>query len=249
MSGQGTWQFMSAALLWDVNKGHTISNDLESLLHVLMWMTLHYVLHNMHPAALDDHLQHVFNEYSHQTSTGGLTKGALLDTGSYIPSSLELKWDSPILKLLCALSVPYLYVYTTKHMFMEDFEIKLQASSKLDADLHNKHIELTKSLKWFERTIDAVLNGNNTPWPASGNSHFYWMSENSCYSDTVLLIWSDQSDILWLFICWLQQLRGWNTNDPDQLECLIIATIASLIVCWSWTSDSAFLMNPIPGFL
>ncbi|KIM54588.1 hypothetical protein SCLCIDRAFT_69943, partial [Scleroderma citrinum Foug A] len=39
----GTWQFMSAALLRDVNKQHTISNDLESLLHVLMWMTLHYV--------------------------------------------------------------------------------------------------------------------------------------------------------------------------------------------------------------
>ena len=164
---------MSAALLRDVNKQHTISDDLESSLHVLTWTMLCYVPHNMHPAALDDHLQRVFDEYSHRTSTGGLTKGALLGTGGYIPSSLELKQDSPILKLLCVLSVPYLYVYTTKRMFVEDFEIKLQASSKLDADLHNKHIELTKSLKWFERTIDAVLNGNNTPWPASGNSHSY----------------------------------------------------------------------------
>ena len=124
----------------------------------------------MHPAALDDHLQHVFNEYSHRTSTGGLTKGALLGTGSYIPSSLELKRDSPILKLLCALSVPYTYVYATKHMFAEDFEIERQASSKLDADLHDKHVELTKSLKWFERTIAAALNGNNTPWPSDDRS-------------------------------------------------------------------------------
>ena len=161
---------MSAALLQDVNKQHTISDDLESSLHVLTWMTLCYVLHNMHPAALDDHLQRVFDEYSHRTSTGGLTKGALLGTGGYIPSSLELKQDSPILKLLRALSIPYTYVYATKCMFTEDFEIERQASSKLNADLHDKHIELTKSPKWFERTIDAVLNGNNTPWPLDDGS-------------------------------------------------------------------------------
>ena len=78
--------------------------------------------------------------------------------------------DSPILKLLCALSIPYTYVYATKRMFAEDFEIERQASSKLDADLHDKHIELTKSPKWFERTIDAVLNGNDTPWPSDDGS-------------------------------------------------------------------------------
>ncbi|KAL4062380.1 hypothetical protein V8B97DRAFT_1857802, partial [Scleroderma yunnanense] len=47
-----TWQFMSAALLRDVNKQHTIADDLESLLHVLTWTTLCYVPHKMNAVAL-----------------------------------------------------------------------------------------------------------------------------------------------------------------------------------------------------
>ncbi|KAF8131843.1 hypothetical protein EV363DRAFT_1583527 [Boletus edulis] len=39
----GTWQFMSANLLQQPGKFHTVTDDLESFLHVLGWMTLRYV--------------------------------------------------------------------------------------------------------------------------------------------------------------------------------------------------------------
>ncbi|KAF8554515.1 hypothetical protein OG21DRAFT_1394048, partial [Imleria badia] len=39
----GTWQFMSANLLQHPGKMHTLTDDLESFLHVLGWMMLRYV--------------------------------------------------------------------------------------------------------------------------------------------------------------------------------------------------------------
>ncbi|KIM56065.1 hypothetical protein SCLCIDRAFT_71292, partial [Scleroderma citrinum Foug A] len=53
----GTWQFMSAALLRDVDKEHTIGDDLESSLHVLTWTMLRYVPHNIEPLTLRTDVQ------------------------------------------------------------------------------------------------------------------------------------------------------------------------------------------------
>ncbi|KAF8837078.1 hypothetical protein BDN67DRAFT_973428, partial [Paxillus ammoniavirescens] len=39
----GTWQLMSAALLRDVDKLHTIAGDLESFLHVLGRITIRFL--------------------------------------------------------------------------------------------------------------------------------------------------------------------------------------------------------------
>ncbi|KAL4080469.1 hypothetical protein J3A83DRAFT_4152873, partial [Scleroderma citrinum] len=115
----GTWQFMSAALLREVNKQHTIADDLESSLHVLTWTMLRYVPHKMNAVALDSHLRMVFDEYTPSTATGGKYKGDSFSAGTYIPTGLELKQDSPLLKLLRALSVPYRYVYGEPHNVAE----------------------------------------------------------------------------------------------------------------------------------
>ncbi|KAF8421911.1 hypothetical protein L210DRAFT_384715 [Boletus edulis BED1] len=40
---RGTWQFMSANPLEQPGKFHTVTDDPESFLHVLGWMTLRYV--------------------------------------------------------------------------------------------------------------------------------------------------------------------------------------------------------------
>ncbi|KAL4063371.1 hypothetical protein V8B97DRAFT_2011736 [Scleroderma yunnanense] len=166
----GTWQFMSAALLRDVNKQHTIADDLESSLHVLTWTTLRYVPHKMNAVALDSHLRIVFDEYTPSTTSGGRYKGDSLGAGTYIPAGLELKQDSPLLKLLRALSVPYTYVYAVQRMFADDFEIERQAALKSDADIHDKHVALAMSPEWFEKTMAAALDDRNTPWPEDDGS-------------------------------------------------------------------------------
>ncbi|KAI0643940.1 hypothetical protein C8Q79DRAFT_914438 [Trametes meyenii] len=45
-SRSGTWQFMSAILLWFPHKNHQLSDDLESFMHVLTWCTMMYLPHN-----------------------------------------------------------------------------------------------------------------------------------------------------------------------------------------------------------
>ena len=42
---QGTWQFMSTRLLTNRRARHTITDDLESLFFVTMWMALHWIKH------------------------------------------------------------------------------------------------------------------------------------------------------------------------------------------------------------
>ncbi|KAL4062383.1 hypothetical protein V8B97DRAFT_1877936 [Scleroderma yunnanense] len=160
----GTWQFMSAALLRDVNKQHTIADDLESSLHVLTWTTLRYVPHKMNAVALDSHLRMVFDEYTPSTATGGKYKGDSFGAGTYIPAGLKLKRDSPLLELLDMLTVPYTYVYGKQRMFAEDFEVERQASA-----VHNKYVALAMSPEWFEKTMDAALN-ENIPWPEDDGS-------------------------------------------------------------------------------
>ncbi|KAL4075126.1 hypothetical protein V8B97DRAFT_1915767 [Scleroderma yunnanense] len=164
----GTWQFMSAALLRDGNKQHTIADDLESSLHVLTWTTLCHVPHTLPPAALKYHLDRIFDEYSPCTKTGGSSKGDSLGAGTYIPAGLELKQDSPLLKLLRALSVPYRYVYGEPHKVAE--HLAYLYNRQADVNLHNEHIALVNSPEWFEKTMDAALNNKNIPWPEDDGS-------------------------------------------------------------------------------
>ena len=44
---QGTWQFMSAALVQDKNAPHTFVDDLESFLYVILWVSLMYSAHSI----------------------------------------------------------------------------------------------------------------------------------------------------------------------------------------------------------
>ncbi|KAI0672107.1 hypothetical protein C8Q78DRAFT_1077680 [Trametes maxima] len=54
LTRSGTWQFISGALLNYPNKPHLLSDDLESVYHVLNWCALKYLPHNLthRPAAL-----------------------------------------------------------------------------------------------------------------------------------------------------------------------------------------------------
>ncbi|OSD02556.1 hypothetical protein PYCCODRAFT_1410468 [Trametes coccinea BRFM310] len=42
-SRSGTWQFMSAAIQWWPQKPHSLSDDLESVMHILNWLVLKYM--------------------------------------------------------------------------------------------------------------------------------------------------------------------------------------------------------------
>ncbi|KAL4065668.1 hypothetical protein V8B97DRAFT_2010329 [Scleroderma yunnanense] len=165
----GTWQFMSAALLRDVGKEHTIADDLESSLHVLTWTMLRYVPHSIQPLFIQKHLQTVFDEYCRYTGTGGGTKGRALAANDYIPPRLELKQESPLLELLRTLVFPYTSVYGQPQMAALEFGEEDQAGPQQSVpDFYQANIELTKSPKWLLRNIDAALKANY--WPGDDRS-------------------------------------------------------------------------------
>src|SRR5215469_3903147 len=71
---QGTWQFISAALLSNKNQIHGLLDDQESALHLLTWIALRYTNHNLEPDNLKP-LMEMFDEAF--TSTQGVSGGRL----------------------------------------------------------------------------------------------------------------------------------------------------------------------------
>ena len=157
---------MSAALLQDANKQHTIADSLESALHVLTWTALRYIPHTMASAFLNLHLRMVYDEYCTLTGTGGRLKGLSLAARQYVPRALQLEQPSPLLDLLETMSDPFVAVYgvepdeSTKYTQMEDQKDLLET-------FYKRRLERSKSPGWFQKTIEAALNDT---WPMDDGS-------------------------------------------------------------------------------
>jgi hypothetical protein len=77
LAPQGTWQFISAALLRKPHRIQIIEDDRESAIHVLTWLALRYTKHD-DLANLNAHLE-IYDEVdppqSEGIATGGRAKG------------------------------------------------------------------------------------------------------------------------------------------------------------------------------
>ncbi|KIM77967.1 hypothetical protein PILCRDRAFT_76129, partial [Piloderma croceum F 1598] len=69
----GTWQFMSAALVWNKSAPHTFVDDLESFFYVIFWLSLMYSPNSMSPADLTSFMQTVLDPQQYK-GTGGSGK-------------------------------------------------------------------------------------------------------------------------------------------------------------------------------
>ncbi|KAA1475200.1 hypothetical protein DENSPDRAFT_825600 [Dentipellis sp. KUC8613] len=97
----GTWQFMSASRLLDVNARHGAVDDIESVFWVLLWLALKYSHHPLIPHKLKNRLHKLFDCSEWQDEgyyTGGDHKESLLKSetlGQYLkfkfqPDALQL---------------------------------------------------------------------------------------------------------------------------------------------------------------
>lgn len=71
---QGTWQFMSAALLQNPTKPHEVQDDMESFIHVVTYHGLRYMDHNQ-PDEVGQMMEALFDEY-HIGSKGRYVGGS-----------------------------------------------------------------------------------------------------------------------------------------------------------------------------
>ncbi|KAH9889875.1 hypothetical protein C8Q73DRAFT_838269 [Cubamyces lactineus] len=61
----GTWKFMSMKILENPERGHTLQDDMESLLYVILYCSLLYLPHNIHdPADLHTFIYEFFDYFS-----------------------------------------------------------------------------------------------------------------------------------------------------------------------------------------
>ncbi|KAK0222893.1 hypothetical protein EDD85DRAFT_860133 [Armillaria nabsnona] len=92
ISRTGTWQFVSAHLLDNPNAEHSIVDDRESALYVLVWVALRNLRHSLPPELLKDTLS-IFDKYVAlplQRDVGGKHKRNALIAGTF-SSDIDLK--------------------------------------------------------------------------------------------------------------------------------------------------------------
>ncbi|KAI9461379.1 hypothetical protein HD554DRAFT_2223615 [Boletus coccyginus] len=171
----GTWQFMSANLLWHPGKVHMLTDDLESFLHVLGWMTLRYVpashtylaFHRgIDMAMFDEHYQQQGN-----SEQGGHQKSQALRAGNYPSSTFQPRQETPLVGLLQELREPFKSLYG-KPPTDEDRERVNVPFNRSDRkliqlfaaiDQFDQDMECLESSTWFVDTMRTALD--EQIWP------------------------------------------------------------------------------------
>jgi hypothetical protein len=95
---------MSSILLMSTNHVHTLTDDLESFLHVLSWVALRFTPHGLSTAALTHLLDSVF-DHSYEDdgfARGGNIKSGYLIGGQVTKSNFQQEKLSKLIKVLTA---------------------------------------------------------------------------------------------------------------------------------------------------
>ena len=167
---------MSANLLMHPGKMHTLTDDLESFLHVLGWTTLRFVpsiqaytgvrrAHDMEP--FDEHYK------PHESSDeGGDRKSQLLYSGRYPSSTFRPEHPTPLFNLLKELSKPFKSLYEENPPTAEERKMVDVTPDRVDDDLiflrrtisnYDEDIKRLDSSTWFIATMKMVSDGEG--WP------------------------------------------------------------------------------------
>ena len=167
---------MSANLLWNPGKMHTLTDDLESFLHVLGWMTIRYVpasdaylaFHRgIDMAMFDEHYQ----QQGH-SEQGGHQKSRAFRAGDYPSSTFRPRQATPLFKLLRELRKPFKSLYGEPPT-AEDREKTGIPNNQYDPELedlsrdirrYDRDIGQLHSSTWFLDEIQKTFNMEE--WPA-----------------------------------------------------------------------------------
>ena len=166
---------MSANLLRQPGKLNTLTDDLESFLHVLGWMTLRYV-----PATdsyeagdrgddmvmFDQHRIH-----KGRSDRGGHGKAQAFEAGRYPSRVFQSRCETPLLKLVQELSKPFKSLYGDPPTDEDRDKVNIP-KSQYDQDLedlsrdirrYDRDTEQLQSSSWFISQIQKAFNRQD--WP------------------------------------------------------------------------------------
>ena len=165
---------MSAKLLRSPGKMHTFTDDLESFLHVLGWMTLRYVPADSSYRPLDRGRDlSMFDEYcaTGHNDEGGFQKCFALRGNSYPSDTFRPRTPTPIFKLIRELRNPFKSLYGDPPT--DDDRMKINVPlNRSDRELfrlcaaidqYDEDMEHLQTSSWFINGIQKSLEEND--WP------------------------------------------------------------------------------------
>ena len=165
---------MSANLLRQPGKLNTLTDDLESFLHVLGWITLRYV------PAIDSYEGEdrgddmvMFDQHSVRKGRfdrGGLLKSYVLGAGKYPSSTFQPRRETPLLRLVQELGKPFksLYAEPPTDKDRRSVQVRPDSSDRIlyrlwdTIDQYDQDIGHLKSPIWF---IDEIKKALDQVWP------------------------------------------------------------------------------------
>ena len=168
---------MSANLLQNPGKLHTLTDDLESFLHVLAWTTLRFVPTVKAYDAQKRHrdMQKFDEHYLGQGSLdeGGDGKANELRGGVYPSIRFQPQEKTPLFELLRILRKPFRSLYAAEPPTDEDrnkvnvleseYNRALQRLSE-DISIYDEDIKRLQSSHWFMDTMQMTLDLNGWPF-------------------------------------------------------------------------------------
>ena len=171
---------MSASLLQLPGKLNTLTDDLESFLHVLAWMMLRYVPASDSYSALrrgndmvmfDQH----FREHGH-SERGGEGKARAFRAGDYPSSTYQPRSETPLLNLVQELSKPFQSLYRNPPTDEDRNKVNVpfnHSDRKLlqlfvAIDQYDLDMEYLDSSTWFINTMKTALDENK--WLTDDNA-------------------------------------------------------------------------------
>jgi hypothetical protein len=166
---------MSANLLRQPGTVHTLTDDLESFLHVLGWTTLRYVPAIDSYSALRRGKDMVmFDEHDREedhSEQGGHLKSYVLCAGQYPSSTYQPRSETPLSKLLRQLRKPFKSLYGEPPTDEDRQSVQVQPDSSDRVlyrlwdtiDQYDQDIGHLKSPIWFVNEIKKALD--EEVWP------------------------------------------------------------------------------------
>ena len=154
---------MSANLLQNPSKMHTLADDLESFLHVLGWMTLRYVpAIDGYSAVQRGRDMTIFDEYLDEGfwREGGNSKSNVLGSGSYPSRTFRPRIETPLFQLIRILSMPFKSLY--------DNSLDVVGNTDGDDDAleirrYNRDMQRLQNPSWFIDGMETALERQG--WP------------------------------------------------------------------------------------
>ncbi|KIJ13561.1 hypothetical protein PAXINDRAFT_13524 [Paxillus involutus ATCC 200175] len=174
----GTWQFMSAMLLRNPGMKHTLQDDIESFLHVLVWASIKYVPATNAYSAEErgSDLRRIFDAIDFVkdgAAIGGTIKSAAFAAGTYPPPNFKPKRPSPLLGLLEAFSSPFKSRYIAKPPTEEERARVERVGDWTDKEFrrlsdkvsqYDEDMTILKTSEWFIKTLEKALQTDG--WPS-----------------------------------------------------------------------------------